>query len=114
MPPGPLECEESNELMLGFAWLTLRQAEDALKTGRLEEAHRLLGQPAAQGHKRSWQMLHDVARGFVRRGQQRAKHEDLEAAWHDLIQAEQLGRAESDAGRLRQDLIRSGLVEARM
>ena len=28
--------------MLGFAWLTLRQAEEALKKGRLEEAQRLL------------------------------------------------------------------------
>jgi hypothetical protein len=100
--------------MLGFAWLTLRQAEEALKTGRLEEAHRLLGQPAAQGHKRSWQMLRDVAQGFVQRGQQRARNDDLEAAWHDLLQAEQMGRAESDAGRLRQDLIRTGLAEARM
>src|ERR1700687_658389 len=98
--------------MLGFAWLTLRQAEDALKTGRLEEAHRLLGQPAAQGHKRSLQMLRDVAQGFVRRARQRARNDDLEAAWHDLLQAEQMGRTESDAGRLRQDLIRTGLAEA--
>jgi hypothetical protein len=59
-------------------------------------------------------MLRDVARGFVRRGQQRARNDDLEAAWHDLLQAEQMGRAESDAGKLRQDLIRAGLGEARM
>jgi tetratricopeptide (TPR) repeat protein len=99
--------------MLGFAWLALRQAEDALKAGRLEEAHRLLGQPAAQGHKNSWELMTQVARGFVERGRQRVKHNDLEAAWHDLLQAEQLGRSENDAGQLRKDLVEAGLLEAR-
>jgi tetratricopeptide (TPR) repeat protein len=99
--------------MLGFAWLALRQAEDALKAGRLEEAHRLLGQPAAQGHKNSWELMTQVARGFVERGRQRVKHNDLESAWHDLLQAEQLGRSESDAGQLRKDLVEAGLLEAR-
>jgi len=39
--------------MLGFAWLTLRQAQEALKNGRLEEAQRLLEQPAARSHRRT-------------------------------------------------------------
>jgi hypothetical protein len=99
--------------MLGLAWLALRQAEEALKAGRLEEAHRLLGQPAALGHKQSWELMRQVARGFVERGRQRAKHNDHEAAWHDLLQGEQLGRADSDAGRLRQDLVQADLLEAR-
>ncbi len=93
--------------------MALRQAEDAIKAGRLEEAHRLLGQPAAQGHKNSWELMREVARGFVERGRQRLTHNDLEAAWHDLLQAEQLGRAENDAGKLRQDLVEAGLLEAR-
>ena len=38
--------------MLGFAWLALRQAQEALDRGRLEEAQRLLGQNCLQGHKR--------------------------------------------------------------
>jgi hypothetical protein len=99
--------------MLGFAWLTLRQAEEALKAGRLEEAHRLLGQPVAQGHKRAWEMLRQVARKFVERGRQRLNHADPEAAWHDLQLAEQMERAENDAGELRQDLIKAGMAEAR-
>jgi tetratricopeptide (TPR) repeat protein len=99
--------------MLGLAWLALRQAEEALKVGRLEEAHRLLGQPAAQGHKQSWELMRQVARGFVERGRQRFKHNDFEAAWHDLLQAEQLGSADSDVARLRQDLVQAGLLEAR-
>jgi hypothetical protein len=99
--------------MLGFAWLAIRQAEEALRAGRLEEAHRLLGQPAAQGHKLSWELMRSVARGFVERGRQRFLHNDYEAAWHDLLQAEQLGQAESDAGKLRQDLVEVALLEAR-
>jgi len=55
--------------MIGFAWLTLRQAQEALKNGRLEDAHRLLGQSCAQGHKRSWELLQQVARGFLERGE---------------------------------------------
>ena len=35
--------------MFGFAWLALRQAQDAIKDGRLEEALQLqLSDPAAQ------------------------------------------------------------------
>ena len=43
--------------MLGFAWLTLRQAQEALKSGRLEEALRLLEQPGARSHRRTHDLL---------------------------------------------------------
>src|SRR5258708_24989104 len=92
--------------MLGFAWLTLRQAQEALKTGRLEDAHRLLGQSAAQGHKRSWELLQQLARGFVQRGEKHLHQDDPAAAWNDLMHAEQIAVAESGAGRLRQALLR--------
>jgi hypothetical protein len=99
--------------MLGFAWLTLRQAEEALKTGRLEEAHRLLAQPAANGHKRAWKLQRRVGNRLVERGQQRLRHGDLEAAWHDLLLAEQMGHADLAADNLRQDLVQGGLGAAR-
>ena len=38
---------------------------------------------------------------------------DPEAAWHDLLQAEQLDRDNRDADRLRQALVRLGLAEVR-
>ncbi|HXG10452.1 MAG TPA: FHA domain-containing protein [Gemmataceae bacterium] len=98
--------------MLGFAWLTLRQAQEALKNGRLEEAQRLLGQPAAQGHRRFWELAEQVARAFVERGERHLRQDNPEGAWHDLLQAEQLGAA-STAGRLRQTLVRIGLDEVR-
>jgi hypothetical protein len=99
--------------MLGFAWLALRQAQEALKNGRLEEAQRLLCQPAAHGHKRSWELLQQVAQGFVARGERHWQHENAAAAWNDLVAAEQMGAADSAAFRLRQKLTRLGLDEAR-
>lgn len=99
--------------MLGFGWLTMRQAEDALKNGRLEEAQRLLSQPAAHGYKGSWEMLQQVARGFVARARQHLKADDPAAAWTDLTLAEKVGVTEAGVTTLRQDLIRHGIGEAR-
>jgi tetratricopeptide (TPR) repeat protein len=99
--------------MLGFAWLALRQAQEALKNGRLEDAHRILCQSAAQGHKKSFELLNQVIRGFVERGERHLRQDDPEAAWHDLLQAEQLDRDNRDADRLRQALVRLGLAEVR-
>jgi len=101
--------------MLGNGWLTIRQAHEALKNGRLEEAHRLLGQSAAQGHKRSWELLHQVALGFVERGERHLRQNELEAAWNDLLLAEQVGLADDNAGvRLRRALSQRGLDEVRV
>jgi hypothetical protein len=99
--------------MIGFAWLAIRQAQEAVKNGRLEEAHRLLCQPAAQGHKRSWELLQQVAHGFVERGERYLRHDDPAAAWNDLMAAEQVGVAGSAAVKLRHALTRLGLAEAR-
>jgi tetratricopeptide (TPR) repeat protein len=99
--------------MFGFAWLTLRQAREALKNGRLEEAQRLLNQSAAQGHKRSYDLLQQVAHGYAERGERHLRHDNAEAAWSDLLQAELLGNGETGADRLRQALVRLGLVQAR-
>jgi hypothetical protein len=99
--------------MLGFAWLALRQAHEALKCGRYEEAHRLLCQPAACGHKRSWELLIQAAQGLVERGERHLRHEDVGAAWNDLLAAEQVGVSGSGADRLRQGLTRLGLAEVR-
>src|SRR5262249_34277144 len=99
--------------MIGFGWLAIRQAQEALKNGRLEEAHRLLCQSCAHGHKRSWELLQQVAQRFVERGEWNLRHEDPTAAWNDLVAAEQVGVAGSTAARLRQNLTRLGLAEVR-
>lgn len=99
--------------MLGFAWLTLRQAQDALKSGRLEEARQRLQDPGLLGHKGCGELLQQVARGFVERGEQHLKHDDTAAAWKDLLQAEGTGLAEERVGQLRQALVKHDLAEAR-
>src|SRR5207253_383377 len=105
--------ENRRKPMLGFAWLALRQAQEALKNGRLEEAQRLLCQPGAHGHKRSWELLQQVARGFVERGEKHLSHDLITAAWNDLVAAEEMGAADGTAFRLRQTLSRRGLDEVR-
>ena len=99
--------------MLGFAWLAFRQAREALKAGRLEEAHRLLSQPCVHGHKRSWELLREVTRGLVVRAQHHVDQGDLSAAWNDLVAAEQVNASDQDVYRLRQELIRRGIEQAR-
>ncbi len=99
--------------MLGGAWLTLRQAQEALKNGRLDEAHRLLGQSGAQGHKRCYDLLQQLAQAFVERGERHLRHNDPDAAWADLLHAEQVAGSDGVAARLRQTLTGLALAEVR-
>jgi hypothetical protein len=99
--------------MLGFAWLTLRQAQEALANGRLEEAQRLLGQSCIQGHKREHELLNQLGRAYVERGERRLKHENVDAAWNDLLAAEQLKVGDGGADKLRQALTNMGLADVR-
>ena len=99
--------------MLGFGWLTLKQADEALKNGRLEEAQRLLIQPPALGRRGVAERLGALTRAFVERGERQQRNHDLDAAWRDLIQAEQLLSGDPSPERLRQALLRLGLAEIR-
>jgi hypothetical protein len=96
--------------MLGLGWLTIRQAQEALDNGRLEEAHRLLNLPEVQGHKGAAPLVRQLAQRFVERGKQRLCHDNVTAAWADLRRAEQLGGCD-EADPLRQELSKRGLVE---
>jgi tetratricopeptide (TPR) repeat protein len=99
--------------MFGLAWLAIRQAREALKQGRLEEAHRLLIQPAIREHRAAGPLLAQLVRSYVERGERQLKLEDAEGAWRDLLQAEQLQTTDNSIDRLRQALVRLGLAEVR-
>jgi hypothetical protein len=99
--------------MFGFAWLAIRQAREALKHGRLEEAHRVLTQPCIRDHRAVNELLVQLVRAYVERGERHLKLEDAEGAWRDLLQAEQLQTAEKCVDSLRQTLIRLGVAEVR-
>src|SRR5436309_16052170 len=99
--------------MFGFGWLALRQVQEALNDGRLEEAQRLLDQPSVRGHRRHGELLRQLARLYVERGERALRQDNAEAAWPDLIRAEQLQTAERGTDRLRQALTRLGLSQVR-
>jgi hypothetical protein len=99
--------------MFGFAWLAIRQAREALKQGRLEEAHRLLTQPAIRDHRAAGDLLVQLVRAYGERGQRGLKRQDAESAWRDLLQAEQLQTADKSVDSLRQTLVRLGVAQVR-
>jgi hypothetical protein len=99
--------------MLGFGWLKLRQAQEALKGGRLDDAQRLLADPGVQGHKRTWELLARLARCFAERGEKQLRQEDVAGAWADLLKAEQTGADDPAAANLLQALTRLALAEIR-
>jgi hypothetical protein len=99
--------------MLGLGWLTLRQAEEALANGRLEEAHRLLGQSEVQGHKGTAPLLAQLVNRLVNRGHQHLNHDDAAAAWNDLRLAEKIGSTDPGPAQLRQALTRLALADVR-
>lgn len=94
-------------------WLTLRQAEEALKNGRLEEAYRLACQPDVQGHRRAGEIMQELARSLLARAKLHLQHGDNAAAWKDLVQAEAVGPQDQAAVKLRQDLVQRSLNELR-
>src|SRR5713226_3274801 len=99
--------------MLGFAWLLHRQAQEALKNGRLEDAQRILAQPDARDQRGHAELVTKLAQAFVERGERHLKQDDAEAAWRDLLEAEQLHTDDKSARQLRVALSRLGMAESR-
>jgi hypothetical protein len=94
-------------------WLTVRQAREALRTGRPEVARKLLDPFVSHGHKRAVAVVPEVARGYRLRGEQALRRDDPTAAWDDLLAAESLAPADPDAAALRSTLTKLGLAECR-
>jgi tetratricopeptide (TPR) repeat protein len=99
--------------MRGFAWLAHRQAQEAIKHGRLEEALRVLSQADAQGRRGHASLLTQLGRAFAERGENALRLDDAETAWRDLLLAEQLQAPAKAAAQLRQALTRLGTAEVR-
>ncbi len=94
-------------------WMTLRQAEEALKHGRLDEAWRLASLPEVQGHRRAAEVLKQTGQALLTRAQLHLRHDDPTAAWKDLRLAEAAGKQDKTALALRQELVQRGLTEVR-
>ncbi|MBY0227921.1 MAG: FHA domain-containing protein [Gemmataceae bacterium] len=98
--------------MFGFAWLTVRQVQEAVKHGKLDEARRLLEQPSLRSHRKAGELAASLARAYAERGEKALRADDPEAGWRDLLEAERLG-GDKAAERLRRDLASLGLAEVR-
>lgn len=99
--------------MLGFGWLVWRQAQEALRQGRLEEVVGLLGKMPSGGQQRWEELRRQLVRTLVERGEKGLRRDDAAAAWRDLLQAEHVGGPDPAPQGLRQALARLGLAEVR-
>ena len=112
--PGPMAgTKRSGTPMLGFAWLALRQAQGALRKGRLEEAQRLLDAPSARRHRGRELLLRTLALAHVERAEAALQRNDPEAAWQDVLRAEQLPGGVAAGERLRAVLGQRGTAQVR-
>ncbi len=92
--------------------LKLREAEEALKDGRLEEASRLVSDDELQQYLPTKRLTGRVAVQLATRGHQRVAQGEISAAWKDLEKAMRLQAEDKKVDELRQELIKAVLVEA--
>jgi hypothetical protein len=99
--------------MFGQWVLTLRQAEEALRAERLEEALDLARRPELADRRQGSQLRDRIVHRLVERAQEHVRHGHSQAAWHDLRQAERAGAPVTKVAPLRNDLLNRGVAEAR-
>lgn len=99
--------------MANSPWLTLRQAREALRIGQPDEAHRLLAPLVAEGYRRAVKLSRDVAKAYLDRSERHLEADLADAAWLDLLAAEQLLPGHRRCTQMRQTLTRLGLAQCR-
>lgn len=97
----------------GSPWLALRQAREAIATGRPDEAHRLIEPLLAEGYRKAYRLARDVAAVYCTRGRRFLDGDNPDAAWGELLAAEALNTGEKCVAELRLTLTRFGMVRAR-
>lgn len=99
--------------MFGTAWLTLRQVREAVRTGQLEEAGRLLGHNGVRDHKRAFALRQQVVTGYLDRAEKHLRADAIGPAWEDMQRAELIIPNDLSVEKFRQRLLRLGLAESR-
>lgn len=94
-------------------WLVLRQAQEALAAGRLDDAHRQLEPLLAEGHRRAYKLAREVVKAYLARARHALDQHNPEAAWRDLLAAEALNTGEQAVAELRQTLAKLAIVQVR-
>ena len=91
--------------------LTLRQAEEAVRADRFEEALELARRPEVADHCQAGQLRNRVALRLVERACEHARQGHSQAAWHDLRQAELAGAPSTKLVQVRGELTDRGAQE---
>ncbi len=92
--------------------LKVREAEEALRDGRLEEAGRLLSEPGLLEFLPAKRLMSKVAREMATRAEQQFAAGASLAGWQDLGAAQRLGAEDMAIAGLKQQAIARGLGEA--
>ncbi|MES1213140.1 MAG: hypothetical protein ABUL64_01000, partial [Singulisphaera sp.] len=92
--------------------LKVREAEEALRDGRLEEASRLLAEQGLLEFLPAKKLMAKVAHEMTQRAEQNLACGATMAGWQDLAAAERLGVESAELASLRQQFIQRGLAEA--
>lgn len=92
--------------------LKLREAEEALKDDRLEEAGRLVSDDELQLYLPTKRLTGRIVVQLAKRGHQRVTQGETSAAWKDLETAMRLQAEDKRVDALKQELIKAVLVEA--
>ncbi|HWB34549.1 MAG TPA: hypothetical protein VHA75_00840, partial [Rugosimonospora sp.] len=95
--------------MTDSPWLALRQAQEAVKNNRPEDAHRLIEPLVAEGYRKAWRLARSVVRLYLSRAAKALDQDNPDVAWRDLLAAESLNTGESAVADLRHSLSRLGL-----
>lgn len=99
--------------MLGHWRIVLRQAEEAARAGRYDEALRLAGRPDVADHHHAVQLRGRLALDLTARARRRGEADDLAGAIEDLGLAERLGAAPDTLAAARLQLADLVAVEIR-
>jgi len=92
--------------------LQLREAEEAFRAGRLDEAERLLREGGLRQYLPGKRLSAKVAEHIARRGRQHVLDGESSAGWRDLQAAASLGEGTDEVRSVRQEMIYHVLAEA--
>ena len=87
----PMVNPDGESTMLGQWRIALRQADEAARVGRLDEALALASRPDVADHHHAVQLRNRLAMELVGRASRRGEADDLAGAIDDLRVAEGLG-----------------------
>jgi hypothetical protein len=92
--------------------LQLREAEEAFRSGRLDEAQRVLSQSELQRFLPAKRLSAGVAGAIARRGRERIRAGEFDPGWQDLDTASTLAGDVADVRSVREEVVSHALKDA--